>query len=172
MRRSTLAWLPLALLVGARLASADPPPKAPRAHASRPKAQKSAPIASRPGFEALEGGGSRVFVHLSKTVAVEERKAPGQLVYVLRGARSDVRNDQNPLVTVHFDTPVARVQLRPAGPDLWLVIELRAPAQPIFRLAPDQDGAAILQVEFAKGANSPKDAAKPADDGAKDAPKS
>ena len=51
------------------------------------------PLATFPGFEQLPDGGSRLFVQLSQTVAVEERRAQGSVTYVLRGAHLRVNND-------------------------------------------------------------------------------
>lgn len=119
------------------------------------KAGPSGPIATLPGFEMLGDGSSRVFVQLTQTVPVEERKAKGSLTYVLKGAHVSVHNNTNPLVTVHFNTPVSEARLRPAGADLLLVIDLRAPSSPTWKLTPAKDGASILQIDFPKGSFVP-----------------
>jgi hypothetical protein len=104
-----------------------------------------------PGFEATEGGGSRVFVELGQAVPVDERKAKGTLTFVLRGAHNAFRNNFNPLVTEHFNTPVRRAKLAPAGHDLLLVIELRQDVTPTHRFITNADGHAVLQVDFPGG---------------------
>lgn len=131
-------------------------PEAAPARAWRGKARHAAktvagPVATLPGFELLGDGGSRVFVELTQNVPVEERKAKGSLTYVLKGAHVAIHNNTNPLVTVHFNTPVTKAQLRPAGPDLLLVIDLRAAAAPAWTIAAAKDGTAILKIDFAKG---------------------
>lgn len=139
----------------------------PRVAKATPKVQ-SGPIATLPGFEVLGDGGSRVFVQLTQNVPVEERKAKGSVTYVLKGAHVAIHNNTNPLVTVHFNTPVSKAQLRPAGGDLLLVIDLRAPSTPAWKINAAKDGTAILQIDFPKGAfgsggetDAPKGDAKP-----------
>ena len=112
----------------------------------------SGPVATLPGFEMQADGSSRLFVQLTQTVQVEERAAKGQITYVLKGAHVSVHNNQNPLETVHFNTPVTRARLVPSGGDLLFVIELRAAATPTWKITAAKDGSAILMVEFPKGA--------------------
>lgn len=121
-----------------------------RTAAARPAAP-SGPVATLPGFEMQSDGSSRLFVQLTQTVQVEERVAKGQLTYVLKGTHVTVHNNQNPLETVHFNTPVTRARLVPSGGDLLFVIELRAAATPTWKITPAKDGSAILMVDFPKG---------------------
>jgi hypothetical protein len=109
------------------------------------------PVATLPGFEMLGEGGSRLFVELSQNVQVEERRARGIITYVLKGAHVTVRNNENPLVTVHFNTPVTRARLVPAGRDVLFVVDLRADVTPTWKINPAKDSGAVLTVEFAKG---------------------
>lgn len=122
-----------------------------RAPASRAVVRRTGPLATFPGFEQLPDGGSRLFVHVSQTVPVEERRAQGSITYVLRGAHLRVHNDANPLVTVHFNTPVFRARLAPQGNDLLFILELRSAASPTFKMLDNQDKTATLQIDFAKG---------------------
>ena len=110
-----------------------------------------APLATFPGFEQLPDGGSRLFVQLSQTVGVEQRVAPGSVTYVLKGAHLRVHNDSNALVTVHFNTPVFRARLTPAGNDLLFILELRSAATPTFKLQDNTDKTSTLMIDFAKG---------------------
>lgn len=112
----------------------------------------NAPIATLPGFEMESDGSSRLFVQLTQTVPIEQRVAHGQITYVLKGARVAVHNNQNPLETVHFNTPVVRARLVPSGGDLLFVIELRTAATPTWKLDPVKEGGAMLLVDFPKGA--------------------
>ncbi|HEY8073934.1 MAG TPA: hypothetical protein VIF62_07490 [Labilithrix sp.] len=111
----------------------------------------SGPIATLPGFEETADGGSRLFVDLTQSVPVEERKAPGSITYVLKGAHVNRFNNTNALVTVHFNTPVARARLIPKGNDLLFVIDLRAAATPAFKMNENADHSAVLTIDFAKG---------------------
>ncbi len=112
---------------------------------------QSGPVATLPGFEMLAEGGSRLFVELTQQVPVEERRARGTLTYVLHGAHVAVHNNTNPLVTVHFNTPVASARLVPAGHDLLFVVSLRANATPTWKVNPGKEGTSVLTVDFPKG---------------------
>lgn len=122
---------------------------APRARHAR--FRKTGPVVNTPGFEQTAEGGSRLFVQLSQSVPVEERKAQGSITYVLKGASPRVWNNTNPLVTVHFNTPVTRARLVPQGQDLLFVIELRAAVTPTFKLTETPDKGATLTIDFPKG---------------------
>jgi hypothetical protein len=103
------------------------------------------------GFETLADGSTRLFVELRRPVAYDTRVGRSSLTYVLRGAYVDRRNNQNPLVTVDFNTPVTSARLAPHGRDLWLVVDLRANVQPTATMDAGKDGAATLRIEFPKG---------------------
>lgn len=104
-----------------------------------------------PGFETLADGSSRLFVQLSRAASYDTRTAAGAITYVLKGVHVDRRNNTNPLVTVHFNTPVTSAKLVPHGPDLWFVVDLRAKVQPTVTMDAAKDGAAMLRIEFPKG---------------------
>ncbi len=124
----------------------------PSRHAPRRTATVLAgPVATRTGFEEVEGGGSRLVVALSAMAPVEERRSAGTLVYVLRGVHVRRSNDLNPLVTVHFNTPVWEARLVPQGNDLEFRVDLRATSAPSFRVAEAPDHSATLTIDFAKG---------------------
>lgn len=126
-------------------------PAAPVATPRRAVARPGAPIATFPGFEVTGDGGSRVFVQLTQQVPVEERRAAGSITYVLKGARVNVWNNHNALVTVHFNTPVTRARLVSVGADTHLVVELRSAATPTYNVSAVQGGGAVLSVVFPKG---------------------
>jgi hypothetical protein len=113
------------------------------------------PVATLPGFEMLPDGGSRVFVEVTRKVEVEERRAARVLTYVLKGARVVYRNNENALVTVHFNTPVTQARLLPSGRDLIFSVDLRADTAATWKMIGDSDGTAILQVDFPKGSFLP-----------------
>jgi|GEM_PF-1176635 len=129
----------------------------PAAAARRPATARASgrhaagPHASYPGFEQLPDGGSRLFVHLSQSVPVEERRAQGSVTYVLKGAHVRVHNDTNALVTVHFNTPVATARLVPHGADLHFVVSLRGSSTPTFKVQDAQDKTATLTIDFPQG---------------------
>ena len=86
-------------------------------------------------------------------MSVEKRAAKGAVVLVLKGANVPKANDRRALVTVHFDTPVTRAKLAPAGRDVHLVLELRAAVEPAFRVETDKEPR--LVVELPKGSYLP-----------------
>jgi len=114
------------------------------------------------GFEMLADGSSRLFVDLSKTVAYDTKAARGSVTYVLKGTHVLRRNNTNPLVTVHFNTPVTTARLVPHGHDLWFVVELRADVQPTVSMDAGKDGSAVMRIELPKGAYLPGSAVAPA----------
>jgi hypothetical protein len=119
------------------------------ARPSRPLTNK--PDAILPGFETLADGTTRLFVQLTRPVTYEQKAAKGSLTYVLKGAYVDKRNNFNPLVTVHFNTPVTSARLVPHGPDLWFVVDLRAPVTPTVALDATKEGGSMLRIDFPKG---------------------
>lgn len=86
--------------------------------------------ATMSGFERLDDGSSRLFVELTKPVTFETRKTRNAVTYVLKNTHVSRANNRNPLVTVHFKTPVTSARLVPHGKDLWFVIHLRTAVEP------------------------------------------
>ncbi len=76
-------------------------------------------------------------------------------MYVLKGAHVEKRNNFNPLVTVHFNTPVTSARLVPHGKDLWFVVDLRASVQPSVTMDAAKDGGAVLRIGFPSGSYLP-----------------
>lgn len=190
-RSRSLGWL-LALAVGLSGGDAQADgdaPKRPEAHA-RDRAKKTGKglVASFPSFAMREDGGSRLTVRLSGAASVEERHAGRTLTYAIKGARIGRHNDTHPLVTLHFNTPLARARLVAAKGEVRLVVELRADAAATQKVEQGPDGATLLAIDFPKGewlaanapkAEAPKGAVRPAegpatlpDDGDRDEPES
>jgi hypothetical protein len=127
----------------------------PRKHVTRPRVRArmgpQAPDAILPGFETLADGSTRLFVILTRPVQFEVKPARGTITYVLKGAYTDKRNNFNPLVTVHFNTPVTSARLVPHGKDLWFVVDLRADVTPSVTMDATKDGGAMLRIDMPKG---------------------
>lgn len=122
--------------------------------ASAPKAERRAQKGAfvvEPGFEVLDSGGSRFYVELGQAVPVEARKAKGSVTFVLKGAHNAFRNNENPLVTEHFNTPVRRARLKRSGRDVLFVMEMRQDAAETHRVVTNEEGHAVLQVDFGAG---------------------
>ncbi len=112
-------------------------------------------VAQWPGFHLTSDGGSEVMVEFSKTLpAPVEHRAKGSITYVFKGVRVTKRNNSNPLITVHFNTPVAVARLVSKGSELHLVIELRGgvEALPTTGVRPGVEGqGAQFFAKFAPG---------------------
>lgn len=135
-------------MAGYAFSDKAPAASAPAKHS---RYRKNGPVVNMPGFEQTGDGGSRLFVQLSQTVPVEERKANGSITYVLKGASPRVHNNTNALVTVHFNTPVAKARLVPKGKDLLFVIDLRSAATPTWKINEGPDKSQVLSIDFPKG---------------------
>jgi hypothetical protein len=125
-------------------------------------AGRQTPDAIMPGFEMLADGSSQLYVELTKPVQYDTKATKGAIVYVLKGAHVDKRNNFNPLVTVHFNTPVTSARLVPHGKDLWFVVDLRANVQPTVTMDAAKDGGAILRIGFPSGSYLPMQKVAPA----------
>jgi hypothetical protein len=119
-----------------------------RGAVARPRAVHTGPSAAFPSFTTATGGASRLVVHLSGNVPVEEHKAEGSVTYILKGVHVNRWNDTNPLVTVHFNTPLSQARLVPRGSDLHLVLDLRAAVSPTFKVTATEGGGASLEIEL------------------------
>ncbi len=137
-------------------------PTTPKRHIRAVRAKPQTPDAIMPGFEMLADGSSQLFVELSKPVPYDTKTSRGGIVYVLKGAHVDKRNNFNPLVTVHFNTPVTSARLVPHGKDLWFVIDLRASVQPSVTMDAAKDGGAVLRIGFPSGSYLPLQKVAPA----------
>jgi hypothetical protein len=156
----------------------DSTPRARPARKATRRRATGAVVATLPGFEMLPDGGSRLFVELTRAAAVEEKtgaapaKRPrtkgkgaaataaresassadaSRLTFVIKGAEVHRRNTENALVTVHFNTPVSRARLVPAGRDLHFIVDLRATSTPAWKVTAGKDDQAVLQIDFPKG---------------------
>jgi hypothetical protein len=103
----------------------------------------------------LADGASHLFVELTQSVQVEEKRGKGQaknrITYFLKQARVLHRNNENSLVTTFFNTPVERARLLPAPGGLDFVVDLRSDVSPSWKLSPGKDNSAILEIVFPKG---------------------
>jgi hypothetical protein len=109
---------------------------------------RNAPTATFPGFRPLQGGGSVVWVSVSKEVPVKPHVAPGRVVYLLEGARVQAVNNTHPLVTTHFNTPAQSIRLVPVKAGVELVVELREAIKPVHRVVRGPRGMMLLELEL------------------------
>jgi hypothetical protein len=147
------------------------PPATPPAKAQQGKKKKEArpegPVATLLGFEAIAGGGSRIYVELSESVTVTQHEAQGQVVFVLENVQIKTGNTENALELYYHDTPVLRAKLRRAKPDkkdkkakkgandAELLLEMKTEARPTHKLVEGRKGTYRLEIDFAAGGNAP-----------------
>ncbi len=100
------------------------------------------------GFQQFEDRRVRLFVHLTAEPGGVSRRDEGRaLAFVMGETDVGVRNNENPLVFEHFDTPLLRAQLHPAGSDVELRISLRNDVELTHHLERRDDGEVLLQVD-------------------------
>jgi len=114
----------------------------------RVKYDPNAPNVTFPGFRLLPDGSALIWVVVNQTVPVEERRAKGRVTYVLKGAVVRIRNNTNPLVTTHFNTPVSRLRLVRDRVGAQLVIHLREDVSATHRVVQGPRGMMVLQVRI------------------------
>ena len=129
------------------------------------------------GFDEASDGTSRLYVKLSRPVAVETTSSGTHLEYLLPGATIPISNNKNPLITRHFGVQIVSAQLVIPGATkekgrtkrrtkakeppqaeaqgVRLVVETREPVKPRHRMVKNQDGTAILIVDFPKPSKPP-----------------
>jgi hypothetical protein len=114
----------------------------------RVKFDPNAPLATYPGFRMLPDGSSQIFVSISKKVDVKVRKARGRVTYILPHVNVGVRNNTNPLVTLHFNTPMSQARLLPDKQGALLIVELREQAELAHKIVNGPRGTMVLQVSL------------------------
>lgn len=97
------------------------PPRAPKLPLKRGQQR-----VTWPGFQVKEGV-AEVFVELTAPVEWTVEESQGRLVYTLKNATVQLRNNQRPLKVQEFGTPVTLVTARPKGRDVRLVIDVKQP---------------------------------------------
>jgi hypothetical protein len=153
---------PAAPPAGSAEAKKGPPPQTggyswtdkPRAQTkkrvARIKRDPNAPLASYPAFRMAPDGTSKVWVSVTRTVDVQVRRATGHVTFVLTGVQVGVRNNTNPLVTTHFNTPLERARLLPDRAGALLVLDLRETAEPTHKVTKGPYGTMVLEVALPK----------------------
>jgi hypothetical protein len=121
----------------------------------------SKPIATYPGFRMLRGGRSEVWLRVSQPVMVKEKRSRRRVVYFMPSVQVGVRNNTNPLVTTHFNSPISQARLRPVRGGAELVVDLREAVQPEHATAQEPGGAMLLRVTVGKTARDYASESKP-----------
>ncbi|MEZ4234353.1 MAG: hypothetical protein R3B89_34585 [Polyangiaceae bacterium] len=121
----------------------------PRRHYRRTKIDPKWAIATFPGFRMLQDGSSEVSVWLSKKVSVEVNKGERSVTLVLSDTYVRWTTNTYPLITTHFNTPLASARLkRGKKGQTLLVLNLREAADVKSRLEVGPRGTSILRVSI------------------------
>lgn len=112
------------------------------------------------GFERGEAS-SRVFFQLSAAVEPEITPEAGRVLVKLPRTSVTVRNNRRSLITKFFKTPVTEVEVKRAGKDLVVVLELRWAATPSWRFESGANGYQVLVLEFSDTQGDRADGAPP-----------
>ena len=100
------------------------------------------------GFQPLPGKGSRLFVRLTSAPVFEVKVSARQLDYMLFDTEVSLRNNRNPLVLTHFDTPVDRAKLSPQGRHVVFRLHMKRQAEPRHEIVRLGDAAFSLRIDF------------------------
>lgn len=118
------------------------------------RAAVSGPLATYPGFRVLPNGVSELVLRVSKKIDVRMQKTNGRVAFALPSVQVGVRNNTNPLITTHFDTPLARARLIEHKEGAELVLELREAVVPTFKVSEAPGGAISLLITLPPPARS------------------
>jgi hypothetical protein len=102
-----------------------------------------------PGFEPFSTG-SRIFIQSTRPLTYSRIAEPHRIVLELAKTRIHLRNNYNPLVTEHFDTPVAEAYLRQRRGRTVLVVEMKVDVEPRIHQV-SEHGYHFLFLEFPSG---------------------
>ena len=94
----------------------------------------------------LPNGESQLVLRMTKPVDVQIRRAGGGVVFFLPGVRVGTRNNTNPLITTHFNTPLSMARLVAAKQGAELVVELREAVQPRHKVTRGPYGTMELEI--------------------------
>ena len=104
-----------------------------------------------PGFLMMQDGTSRLFLQTTVPVAYAINEKNKRISLKLKKAKVHLRNNRNPLVTVHFNTPLNRAYLKKSRKSLDLIMELRKSVFPAISQTVDGDGYHYLFIDFPPG---------------------
>jgi hypothetical protein len=97
-----------------------------------------------------KGNGGNIFIQSTKPLEYEEIERGKRLRYILKKCKIYLKNNQRPLITKHFNTPVLRVYLKPKKQEVILTMDLRLFMPPTIKRE-TKGGYHFLIFEFPKG---------------------
>ena len=98
-----------------------------------------------------DDGGSRVFLQTTTPIEYKQKNGKKRITLTFKGTRVFLSNNQNPLVTLHFNTPLRKAYLKKARKDSQLVLELKEEAEISVMQVNIEDGYSYLFVDFPAG---------------------
>lgn len=101
------------------------------------------PVVSFPSFEVHNDGRSVVTLQVRGQVQVTEQKAEGRIIYALGGVNVPEKVNRLPLETRHFPTQVSAVTVEQTAAGANLIIDLREPAKPTYKITQNEEGSLL-----------------------------
>ncbi|MBN2716743.1 MAG: hypothetical protein JXX14_12895 [Deltaproteobacteria bacterium] len=104
-----------------------------------------------PGFMMTDDGGSRVFLQTTGPLQYKIKAGKKKVVMTFHNTSVFLYNNRNPLVTQHFNTPVARINLKKRKKTTELILSMKTEAAPSVSQLTDADGYNYLFIDFGPG---------------------
>lgn len=101
------------------------------------------PIVNFPSFEVHNDGRSVITLQVRGQVQVTEQKAEGRIVYALGGVNVPEKVNRLPLETRNFPTQVSAVTVEQTAAGANLIIDLREPATPTYKITQNEEGSLL-----------------------------
>jgi hypothetical protein len=111
------------------------------------KAPAASPLVTYSGLRVYEDGSSTLQVNLTKAAPVELGEQGARLVYLIKGAKIELRNNKNPLRAEYFSSNVMSSKLDDSKDGARLEIQLRSPVTPVSEMI-RHSGGVILRIEI------------------------
>ena len=104
-----------------------------------------------PGFVMNKNGTSRLFIQTTSPISYKKTKKANRVSLSFTKTKIFLSNNRNPLVTVHFNTPMKRAYLRYKKKAAELIIELKTSVTFNIHQVSYDDGYHYLFVDFPSG---------------------
>jgi len=104
-----------------------------------------------PGFLMRPDGGSRIFIQTTKALDYKRDAKKKRITLRFENTNVYLSNNRNPLVTIHFNTPVKRAYLQRRMKTAELIVELKVDSEATITQFADGDGYHYLFVDFPAG---------------------
>lgn len=104
-----------------------------------------------PGFFMTPDGSSRLFLQTTAPLEYKKKSSEKKIILTFKNTKIHLSNNQNPLVTLHFNTPVRKAYLKKVSKKTELILELKTKATPTISQSTDADGYSYLFLDFPAG---------------------